>query len=49
MTTKEGAMFNELTKELLDLTAEVQGESKSLYAMVVNNCCCSCCHCIVWC
>jgi len=39
-------MFNELTRELLDLTAEVKGEPTSLFAMVVDCCCCSCCGCI---
>jgi len=42
-------MFNELTRELLDLTAEVKGERTSLFAMVVDCCCCSCCGCVWLC
>ena len=42
-------MFNELTRELLDLTAEVKGEQTSLFAMVVDCCCCSCCGCFWLC
>jgi hypothetical protein len=42
-------MFSELTRELLDLTAEVKGGSASLFAMVVDGCCCSCCGCLVFC
>ncbi len=42
-------MFNELTRELLDLTAEVKGEATSLFAMVVDCCCCSCCGCVWLC
>jgi hypothetical protein len=38
-------MFDELTRELLDLTAEVKGEVRSLFAMVVDCCCCSSCGC----
>ena len=36
-------MFQELTRDLLDLTAEVKGDSKSLFAMVID--CCSSCSC----
>ena len=36
-------MFNEPTHELLDLTAEVKGEARSLFAMVVDCCSCSSC------
>ena len=40
-------MFDELTRELLDLTAEMKGEATSLFAMVID--CCSCCSCAcVW-
>jgi hypothetical protein len=42
-------MFSELTRELLDLTAEVKGEATSLFAMVIDGCCCSCCGCLFWC
>ena len=42
-------MFQELTQELLDLTAEVKGEPASLFAMVID-CCCSCsCACLFLC
>ena len=42
-------MFTELTREMLDLTAEVKGEAASLFAMVVDRCCCSCCGCVLFC
>ena len=42
-------MFKELTKELLELTAEVRGESGSLFAAVIDCCCCSCCGCMFAC
>jgi hypothetical protein len=42
-------MFSELTRELLDLTAEVKGEARSLFAMVIDCCSCSCCGCLFWC
>jgi hypothetical protein len=42
-------MFDELTRELLDLTAEVKGETTSLFAMVVDCCSCCCCGCLFWC
>jgi hypothetical protein len=42
-------MFAELTRELLDLTVDVKGESGSLFAMVVDGCCCSCCGCLFLC
>jgi len=42
-------MFKELTRELLDLTAEVKGEAPSLFAMVID-CCSSCsCACLFFC
>ena len=42
-------MFEELTRELLDLTASVKGKSAARYAMVVD-CCCSCsCACLFFC
>jgi hypothetical protein len=42
-------MFHELTRELLDLTAEVKGEATSLFAMVIDCCSCSCCGCLYRC
>lgn len=42
-------MFSELTRDLLDLTAEVKGEAGSLFAMVIDCCSCSCCGCVFWC
>lgn len=38
-------MFKELTSDLLDLTADVKGETNSLFAMVLTGCC-SCCCCL---
>ncbi len=42
-------MFDELTRELLDLTASVKGKSGAHFAMVIDCCCCSCCGCVFWC
>ena len=43
-------MFDELTDELLDLTASVRGTADSHLAMVVYSCCCSCCcGCLFFC
>ncbi|HZO98278.1 MAG TPA: hypothetical protein VFB42_12990 [Gaiellaceae bacterium] len=42
-------MFSELTRELLDLTAEVKGETRALFAAVIDCCSCSCCGCVFWC
>jgi hypothetical protein len=42
-------MFRELTRELLDLTADVRGESRSLFAFVIDCCSCSSCGCLFWC
>jgi hypothetical protein len=42
-------MFGELTHELLDLTARVQGERQGLFAAVIDCCCCSSCGCLVFC
>jgi hypothetical protein len=39
-------MFKELTQELLDLNAEVKGETGSLFAAVIDCCCCSSCGCL---
>jgi hypothetical protein len=38
-------MFHELTQDLLDLTASVQGEGRGLFAAVIDCCCCSSCSC----
>jgi len=38
-------MFDELTRDLLDLTASVKGEEPSRFAMVLS--CCSCCCCVL--
>jgi hypothetical protein len=48
-TTKEGVVFTEMTRELLDLTAEVKGEERSLFAMVIDGCSCCCCSCLWFC
>jgi hypothetical protein len=48
-TTKEGLMFDELTSELLDLTATVRGAGRELFAAVIDCCCCSCCGCLFLC
>ena len=42
-------MFNELTKDLLDLRADVKGDVTKLFAMVIDCCSCSCCGCLFWC
>ena len=42
-------MFDELTRELLDLTASVKGTSAARFAMTIDCCCCSCCGCVFWC
>ena len=42
-------MFRELTRDLLDLTVDVRGESGLHFAMVVDGCCCSCCGCLFLC
>lgn len=42
-------MFDELTRELLDLSVQVKGEVGSLFAMVIDCCSCSCCGCVFWC
>jgi hypothetical protein len=42
-------MFNELTRELLDLTSEVKGEATSLFAMVIDCCSSCCCACLFLC
>ncbi len=42
-------MFGELTEELLELTASVQGASPSRFAFVIDCCSCSCCSCLFNC
>lgn len=42
-------MFDELTRELLDLTASLKGTSATRFAATIDCCCCSCCGCIVRC
>ena len=46
---KEAIMFDELTRELLDLTASVKGTRASRFAMVIECCCCSSCACVAFC
>jgi hypothetical protein len=48
-TTKEVQMFHQLTSELLDLAAEVRGDSRAPYAMSFDCCSCSCCGCVFNC
>jgi hypothetical protein len=43
------SMFDELTRELLDLTSSVKGEAATRFALVQNCCCCSCCGCLFLC
>jgi len=38
-----GTMFDRLTAELLDLTAESKGARLANYALNIDCCCCSCC------
>jgi hypothetical protein len=42
-------MFNELTRELLDLTASAKGEVSTRFAAVQTCCCSSCCGCFLFC
>jgi len=42
-------MFDELTNELLDLTATVRGGGRELFAAVISCCSCSCCGCVYDC
>jgi hypothetical protein len=51
-TRREGAMFDELTDELLDLQATVQGYGAALFAVEEDACsssCCSLCTTVVLC
>ncbi len=36
-------MFEQLTTDLLDLTAEVRGASRAFLALNIDCCTCSCC------
>jgi hypothetical protein len=38
-------MFDQLTHDLLDLTASIRGERTGLFAAVLDCCCCSSCSC----
>jgi hypothetical protein len=42
-------MFDELTREMLDLTASFKGEAAARFAAVQVCCCCSCCTCLFDC
>ena len=42
-------MFDELTRELLDLSASVKGEAAVRFAAVISCCSCTCCGCLVDC
>jgi len=42
-------MFEELTRDLLDLTVDHKGETGSFFAFVIDGCCCSCCGCLFLC
>ena len=42
-------MFDELTTELLDLTASVRGAGRELFAAVIDCCSCCCTGCLYRC
>jgi hypothetical protein len=42
-------MFDRLTSELLELTAETRGASRAFFALNIDCCCCSCCGCVAKC
>jgi hypothetical protein len=46
---KEGQMFDELTSDLLDLTATVRGAGRELFASVIDCCSCCCSGCLYSC
>jgi len=48
-TTRRAEMFKELTRELLDLNASVQGTAATRFAFVIDCCSCCCCGCFVFC
>ncbi len=37
-------MFQSLTEELLELTAETKGASRAYFASTIACCCCCCCQ-----
>jgi len=41
-TTKEVSMFDQLTRELLDLAAEVRGDRSRAFALIIDCCSCTC-------
>jgi hypothetical protein len=42
-------MFDELTQDLLDLRASLQGEQAAHYAAFLDCCCCCSCGCLFIC
>jgi hypothetical protein len=48
---KDNHMFNRLTAELLELTAETRGAGNAFLALNIDiSCCsCSCCACVAFC
>lgn len=36
-------MFDSITEELLELTAEAKGAGRATFAVTISCCCCSCC------
>lgn len=42
-------MFDKLTQDLLDLTAQVRGERALPFALLIDCCSCSCCGCLISC
>ena len=42
-------MFDELTSELLDLSGRALGDSRELFAAVIDCCSCCCCGCLFFC
>jgi len=42
-------MFNQLTRELLELTAHTRGDARAAFAVVLDCCSCSCCGCVLNC
>jgi hypothetical protein len=46
---KEVPMFDNLTRELLDLSADVRGARSAAFALVFDCCSCTCCGCLFNC
>jgi len=42
-------MFERLTNELLDLSAQVRGDRAASFAVTFDCCSCSCCGCVFNC